>query len=116
MNESKVKKEKRSRRHVRIRSTVKGSKDRPRLSVFKSNKFVHVQLINDDDSVTIVGLVSKGTKAKTSLERSREAGRQIALEAKKKGVDKAVFDRGGFSYRGHVKEVAEGAREGGLSF
>lgn len=116
MNESKVKKEKRDRRHARVRATVKGSKERPRLSVFKSNKFVHVQLINDETGSTIVGLVSKDIKAKTSMERSREAGKMIAQEAVKKGVKDVVFDRGGFSFRGHVKEVAEGAREGGLNF
>lgn len=107
---------KRDRRHGRIRSKVKGTSDRPRLSVFRSNKYVHVQVIDDKSGKTLFGLVSKGIEGKSGLERSKEAGKRIGAEIKKKGIEQVVFDRGGFAYTGHIREVAEGAREAGLKF
>lgn len=110
------KKENREKRHRRVRARVWGTSDKPRLSVFRSNRFVKVQLIDDDKNQTIVGLDSKNIKASSPMERSFETGKKIAKEALSKKIKEVVFDRGGFSYKGHVKAVAEGAREGGLNF
>ena len=103
-------------RHKRIRAKVSGTGDMPRLSVFRSNKNVYAQIINDDKGVTIVGLSSEKTKGKGLMERAGNVGKEIAKLAKDKGVTKVVFDRGGFLYTGKIKAVADGAREGGLKF
>ena len=107
---------KRTRRHARIRSKIKGTAECPRLAVYRSNRFMYAQLINDDTSVTLVGTDTRKAKAKTAIERAKEVGGMIAEEAKKKGIEKIVFDRGGFQYKGAVVALAEGAREGGLLF
>src|SRR3989344_9583210 len=118
-----LKHQKRIRRHKRIRAKVKGTASRPRLSVFKSNKHIFLQLINDEEQKTILGIgdffkkgKSKGEKKETKTEKARRLGNKIAELALKAGVKKAVFDRGGFLYHGRVKATAEGAREGGLDF
>lgn len=116
INRTKEKTLKRERRHSRIRARVRGTSERPRLAVFKSNKYVHVQLIDDQSGASLAGLTSKGVAGKTPLERSYEVGKKIAELGKKKGVKKVVFDRGGFNFTGQVKEVARGAREAGLDF
>lgn len=106
----------RDRKHLTIRKKVVGTKDRPRLSVFRSGKHMYAQIINDLEGKTILGLsdmkVAKGTK----IERSFELGKKIAEGALKLKVKKVVFDRGGFLYQGRVLKLAEGAREGGLEF
>jgi large subunit ribosomal protein L18 len=107
---------KRDRRHKRIRSKVSGTHDMPRLSVFKSNKFMYAQLIDDEKGATIASASSQKIKGKTMLEKAKNVGYEIATRAKAKNIKKAVFDRGGFIYTGRVKAVAEGAREGGLTF
>jgi large subunit ribosomal protein L18 len=104
----------------RIRAKVKGTAQTPRLSVFRSNKDIYVQLINDDAGVTIAAAssrekdiaVQKGTKT----EQSKLVGQSIARKAKELGIESVVFDRGGNLYHGRVKAVADGAREGGLIF
>lgn len=108
---------KRVRRHAKIRSKVAGTETAPRLSVFKSNKYVYAQIINDDKSITLVSATSLGlsTKAK-KVDTAFEVGKAIAQKAIAQGVKKVVFDRGGFVFTGAVKAVAEGAREGGLQF
>jgi large subunit ribosomal protein L18 len=106
----------RIRRHARIRAKVKGTAECPRLAVYRSNRFMYAQLINDETGVTLVGTDSRKTKAKTALLRAKEVGGMIAEEAKKKGILRVVFDRGGFAYQGAVVSLAEGAREGGLEF
>lgn len=111
-----TKTEKRTRRHGRIRAKVRGTEDRPRLSVFRSNKHIVAQLINDEKGVTLVAVSTASVKKGTKTERAREAGKQVALAGKGKGITKAVFDRGGFRYTGRIAAVAEGAREGGLTF
>ncbi len=111
-----TKKEHRKRRHARIRSTVKGTADKPRLAVFKSNRYTNAQLIDDTAQKTIASATSRGDKAGTEVERAKAVGAKIAAVAKEKGVTKAVFDRGGFIYTGRIRAVAEGAREGGLAF
>ena len=107
---------KRTRRHTRIRAKVSGTATCPRLAVFRSNRFMYAQLINDETGVTLVGTDTRKAKAKTALERAKEVGGMIAEAAKKKGIEKVVFDRGGFQYQGAVVSLAEGAREGGLQF
>jgi large subunit ribosomal protein L18 len=108
---------KRVRRHAKIRSKVAGTEMSPRLSVFKSNKYVYAQLINDDTSTTLVSATSLGLESKTKkAETAFTVGKMIAEKALAKGVKKVVFDRGGFIFAGAIKALAEGAREGGLQF
>jgi|SRR3989344_3908849 len=110
-----IKNEKRERRHRRIRSKVKGSKERPRLSVFKSHKYVYAQLIDDEKGVTVESLSTRGMKGKMA-EKAKTLGLELAKKAKHKKIQKVVFDRSGYIYTGRVKALAEGAREGGLEF
>ncbi len=107
---------KRNRRHTRIRAKVHGTATCPRLAVYRSNRFIYAQLINDETGTTLVGLDTRKVTGDTALIRAKEAGRMVAVEAKKKGIDRVVFDRGGFQYLGAIVELAEGAREGGLAF
>lgn len=117
MKSKNIKRDKRIRRHVKIRTRVSGTKDVPRLSVFKSNKYMYAQLINDDSSVTIVAATSMDSKGKVAkVAQASAVGKAIAKLAVEKGVTKVVFDRGGFAYTGRVKALADGAREGGLKF
>ncbi len=106
----------RIRRHARIRAKVSGSMDKPRLSIYKSNKFIWAQVIDDTKGVTIASSTTKGLKGKTETERAKEAGAKIAELAMAKGITKVVFDRGGFIYTGRVRAFADAAREGGLKF
>ncbi len=110
------KSEKRVRRHARIRAKISGTAEVPRLSVFKSNKHISAQLINDVDGVTLAAAHSRDMKGKTLLLKAALVGKDIATKAQAKKVTKIVFDRGGFIYTGSVKAIAEGAREGGLIF
>ncbi len=112
----KTKPEQRKRRHARIRAKVKGTETAPRLSVFRSNRFLYAQVINDDAAVTIASATSKGLKTKGMLEGAKLVGKQIAEKAKAAGISKVVFDRGGFTYTGVIKALADSAREGGLKF
>ena len=110
--------EARKRRHRRIRGKVAGTATRPRLAVFRSNRGVFAQLIDDDAGKTIVGaswIGLKGFKG-DKTEQAREVGKVLAAAAKKAGVEAAVFDRGGYLYHGRVKALADAAREGGLAF
>ncbi len=116
MNKSQTKTEQRERRKKRIRAKIFGTAERPRLSVFKSNVHISAQLIDDDKGVTLAAAHSRSIKGKTLMEKSKALGLEIAEKAKAKKVSKAVFDRGGFSYTGNIKQVAEGARGGGLEF
>lgn len=95
-----------------------GTKERPRLSVFRSNKHIFLQLIDDVSGKTIVSASDFQSKAgkKTKTDIAREIGKELAESAKKKKIKKAVFDRGGYKYHGRIKAVAEGAKEGGLVF
>lgn len=116
MKQTKSTIEKRTRRHARIRSKVFGTALRPRLSVFKSNRSISAQLIDDEKSVTIAAAHSRDAKGKSLLEKSFAVGESIATQATGKKVAQVVFDRGGFIYTGCVKAVADGARKGGLEF
>lgn len=108
--------EKRNRRHNRVRAKVIGTATRPRLSVYKSNTRLLAQIINDEEGKTIAAASSADEKGKTPLERAQLAAKTIAKRAKEKGVEKVVFDRGGFQYIGTIKEFADAARAAGLQF
>jgi large subunit ribosomal protein L18 len=116
------KKEKRYNRHKRIRAKVKGTKDCPRFSVFRSSQHISGQLIDDDKRVTLVSASDleidkrKGEKPVTKVELAYQTGELIAQKASKKEIKKVVFDRGGYKYHGRVKAMAEGARKKGLKF
>ncbi len=107
-------KEKRIRRHTRIRTIISGTATRPRFSVFKSNKYLYAQLINDTVGNTLLAANSQGIKKGTALEKAKEVGITLAKLAVEKKIKEAVFDRGGFRYTGKIKAIADGAREGGL--
>ncbi len=106
----------RNRRHARVRSQVIGTQVRPRLSVFRSNRYIYAQVINDETGTTLVSAHDmKDTKGK-KLERATRIGTEIAESAKKAGITQVVFDRGGFMYTGRVRAVADAARAAGLDF
>lgn len=106
----------RARRHRRIRAKVKGTATCPRLAVFRSNKYFYAQLIDDDKQVTIASASSMDVKGKTMMEDAKIVGERVAAAALLKGIKKIVFDRGGFTYTGRVRALAEAARAGGLEF
>jgi len=114
----------RQRRHLRIRNTVQGTAERPRLVVYRSLKNIEGQLVDDDAGRTILGLSTLApdlrdfeAEGKNRLvEHAHAAGKALAERAKAQGIDAVVFDRGGYKYHGRVKAFAEGAREGGLQF
>ena len=109
--------QKRIMRHKRIRSEIIGTSERPRLSVFRSNKYISVQAIDDSkDSITVASATSKDVAKGTPMEKATVVGKTIAEALTKAGVTTALFDRGGFIYTGQVKALAEAAREGGLKF
>jgi large subunit ribosomal protein L18 len=107
---------KRQRRHARVRARVIGTSERPRLSVYKSNRKLVAQIINDDEMKTIVAVSSGEQKGNTPRERAEAAAAVIASRAKEKGITKVVFDRGGFQYLGTIKAFADAARAAGLEF
>ena len=109
----------RHKRHTRIRGKVAGTPERPRLNVFRSEKNIYAQIIDDVNGVTICSAssVEKGFEGSGSnRDGAKKVGQAIAERAKAKGIEQVAFDRGGYIYHGRVKELAEGAREGGLTF
>lgn len=125
-----IKEQKRIRRHARIRAKVAGTLARPRLSVFRSNRFIFAQIIDDENGRTLAAVSDRenhrenenekkknaGGAQKKKVDRAKSAGILLAARAKEKKITKVVFDRGGFIYAGRVRALAEGAREGGLDF
>ncbi len=109
-------KERQARIHRRIRGRVSGSTARPRLAVFRSNKGIFCQIIDDSVGHTLAAASSTETTKAPKAEMSKAVGLLLAEKAKAAGVTKVVFDRGGYLYHGRVKALAEGAREGGLEF
>jgi large subunit ribosomal protein L18 len=112
-----IKTEKRARLHKKIRARVTGTGERPRLAVFRSNRYMYAQLIDDVRGITLasasdISLTDKMTK----VERAKTVGVKLAEEAKKHKITSVVFDRGGFSYRGRIQSLADGARSAGLIF
>lgn len=115
MNKQKLK------RQIRTRSKIRGTEKRPRLSVFRSNRFVYAQLINDEIGKTIIGVSEKELKENPpagggKIARAKALGILLAEKAINKKIKKAVFDRGSYSYHGRISAIAQGAREGGLEF
>ena len=110
--------QRRLRRRRRVRSRVSGTAERPRLSVFRSNKGVFAQLIDDSKGHTLaaVNWIEPELRKLTASEQAKKSGELLAERAKAAGVETCVFDRGGYQYHGRVKALAEGAREGGLAF
>jgi large subunit ribosomal protein L18 len=110
----------RARLRMRIRKTVEGTESRPRLAVFRSNKEIYAQIIDDVNGKTITAASSRDKDIETSglnkAEAAKIVGKVIAEKAVKAGVETISFDRGGYLYHGRVKSLAEGAREGGLKF
>jgi large subunit ribosomal protein L18 len=108
--------QRRLRRRRRVRAKVRGSAERPRISVFRSNRGIFAQLIDDDSgrTVTSVSWTEAELRGLSPLEQAKRAGEVLARRATEAGVAEAVFDRGGYQYHGRVKALAEGAREGGL--
>ena len=112
----------RKRRHVRVRKTVKGTAETPRLSVYRSTNHIYAQLIDDTKGVTLASAstLEKSVKAeiagKTKSEAAKIVGKLTAERAMAKGIQAAVFDRGGYLYTGRVQALADGAREAGLKF
>jgi large subunit ribosomal protein L18 len=116
MEKTQYKTTKRNTRHNRIRAKVSGTKERPRLAVFRSNRFVYAQLIDDVAGKTLAAVDSRKVNGKTLTERAGTVGAEIATKAKTLGINSVVFDRGGFRYQGSVASLADGARSGGLEF
>jgi large subunit ribosomal protein L18 len=112
--DAKTRRDARLRRHARVRKTIRGEAGRPRLAVYRSNRHIYAQLIDDRQAVTIAAASDDEVKGSNPIERAKAVGGLIANRAKEAGVEHAVFDRGGFQYHGRVAAVAEGAREGGL--
>ncbi|MBP5473353.1 MAG: 50S ribosomal protein L18 [Bacteroidales bacterium] len=115
------KKDKRTRIKYRIRKKVNGTVETPRLSVFRSNKQIYVQAVDDVNGVTLVAASSKEKEIAekagiNKVEQAKLVGQLIASKCKEKGIESVVFDRGGYMYHGRVKSLADGAREGGLKF
>ncbi len=118
MNKQKAKQFKRTMRHNRTRAKISGTSESPRLSVFKSNRGMYLQLIDDTKGITLVSVNAKEIKANkiTKTELALEMGKSLAKKAIEKKISKVVFDKGGYKYQGRVEAVAKGAREGGLNF
>ena len=115
------KKERRDRRHFRLRKKVKGSAGRPRMVVYRSLRNIEVQLVDDTAGHSLLGLSTlskelRATQFENRVEQGKEVGKRVAAKAQEAGIGKVVFDRSGFLYHGIVRAVAEGAREGGLEF
>lgn len=113
-----IKKEKRIRRHKKIRMAMHGTKDCPRLCVFRSNQHIYAQLINDENAKVLFSVSDKDLKSKKGKKAdvAKEVGKLVAKKAIESKIEKVIFDRGGFIFHGRVKALADGAREGGLKF
>ena len=113
-----TKPQKRLRRRRRVRARIRGNAERPRLSVYRSNRGVFVQLIDDEAGKTLASVAWTEPELRKlgTMEQAKRAGQLLAERAKGAGVETCVFDRGGYQFHGRVAAIAEGAREGGLSF
>lgn len=116
---SKTNQEKRQRRRIHIRKKIFGTSETPRLSVFRSNRYLYVQLVDDNAGKTILGLSDKGFKSvkdEKPLDRAKRFGTEFGKMIAKKGVKTVIFDRGGYKYHGRIKNFADGVRESGIKF
>ena len=113
--------EKRTKIKLRIRKRIKGTAEKPRLSVFRSNKQIYVQAVDDVNGVTLASACSRekeiaSVTGKKKSEIAALVGKQIAAACKEKGIENVIFDRSGYQYHGRIKSLADGARQGGLKF
>ena len=108
--------ERRIKIKYRVRNKISGTTERPRLTVFRSNKQIYVQIINDETATTLVSASSLGMEAMPKKEQAAKVGEAVAKKALEAGITAVVFDRNGYLYHGRVKELADGARKGGLKF
>lgn len=106
----------RAKRHNRLRHKIAGTATRPRLAIFRSNKFVYAQLIDDETGKTVASADSRKESKSTRVEQAQAVGKDIAKKAADAKITEVVFDRGGFRYQGIVAALADAAREGGLKF
>ncbi|MCD6254491.1 MAG: 50S ribosomal protein L18 [Thermotogae bacterium] len=112
----------RARRHLRVRKKISGTPDRPRLCVFRSNKHIYAQVIDDTTGHVLCSASTLDKELRSTLEKTwnkdaaREVGKLVGKRALERGITTVVFDRGGYKYHGRVKELADGAREAGLKF
>lgn len=106
----------RQKRHYRLRKNVSGTKECPRLSVFRSNKHIYAQVIDDVAGVTLASASDVKETSGTNVEKAAKVGQAIAEAAKAAGVSRVVFDRGGYQYHGRIQALADAARENGLEF
>jgi large subunit ribosomal protein L18 len=116
-----TKKDQRQRRKIRIRKKISGTAARPRMVVFRSNKHIYVQLVDDEAGKTLLStstlvLTKSGEQTKLDKESAAKVGKDMAGKAKEKNISTVVFDRNGYLYHGRIKALADGAREGGLEF
>jgi large subunit ribosomal protein L18 len=114
-----VKHDKRVRRHIKIRKNLQGTKDMPRLCIFRSNQHIYAQIINDETGKVLLSVWDKEVKAKKGDKKTdiaKELGQIVAKKAIENKIEKVVFDRAGILFHGRVKALADGAREGGLKF
>ena len=122
MKKTKTPRAARTRRHIRVRKTLAGTPERPRLAVFRSSNHIYVQVIDDEARRTIVAASDLEESVRTARDGKKKSdvatlvGETLAKKAKEKGITAVVFDRGGFRYQGRVKALAEAARKGGLNF
>ncbi len=116
MKQENPKTTKRTRRHARIRAKVSGTAERPRFAIYRSNKNLYAQLIDDIKGVTLFAVDSRSVEGATPRDRACAVGTTIAKKAVDAGVTAVVFDRGGFLYTGSIKALADSAREAGLKF
>jgi large subunit ribosomal protein L18 len=112
--DAKTKRESLQRRHRRVRKKVRGEAERPRLAVFRSNRHIYAQLIDDRQAVTLVAANDAEVSGEDPTARAKAVGELLASRAKDAGIEAVVFDRGGRQYHGRVAALADGAREGGL--
>jgi large subunit ribosomal protein L18 len=116
MSTPKTREDRRYRRHLRVRKKVTGTAERPRLVIFRSDKHIYAQLVDDATGRSLAQVSSTKTREGSKSEKAAEVGKQIAAIAREKGITRVVFDRAGYKYHGRVKAVADAAREGGLEF
>ena len=112
--DAKTKRGARVRRHVRVRKKVSGTAERPRLAVYRSNRHIYAQLIDDVQATTLASASDRDVKGESKTDAAKAVGELLAERAKQAGIERAVFDRGGRLYHGRVAAVADGAREKGL--
>lgn len=116
MDKTQYKNQKRAARHKRIRARVVGTSERPRLCVFRSNRFVYAQVIDDSTHKTLCAVDSRAVAGEAPIARATAVGTEVAKRVKALGINSVVFDRGGYRYQGAVSALADAARAGGLEF